>query len=455
MNPNILFLVIDSFRADKFIGINKTSVTPNLDYLIKSGTYFKQAISSSDATLVSEASTFTGLFPIKSGVRSHKFNKIRKDVKTYFQIFGDLNYKFYGYFPQVAMAIGLLPNFENSDKSYARHPTLVDGAGKRIIEKLQSGNMNNPWFFYIHCMDLHFPISIPSEFDNKKFGTTKYDRQISAIDFWIGKIIKCIDLKNTLVVITADHGSYNKELYFDNNEINFGSNSGIQKYSTFLGSRTPKVLIPLRTKIFVILEKIRKKRKIKKIEKLNLSPHEKRNLLNQRGDTDRFVYDDLFRIPLLLVGPGIQEGKIISQQVRSIDICPTISHILGLPNRDDEIDGRSLIPFISGEKTDDLIAFMESEPLLDLKSNNVIGIRTPDFKYFRDRFNPNKLVHLYDLRDDPNENNNLARFNLEKVSELEKILQDITKNYVFTRDNSINVKEAEKIESELRKLGYI
>ena len=29
--PNILFLVIDSFRADKFSGSNKSSLTPNID----------------------------------------------------------------------------------------------------------------------------------------------------------------------------------------------------------------------------------------------------------------------------------------------------------------------------------------------------------------------------------------------------------------------------------------
>ena len=34
MKPNILFLVIDSFRADKFLGKSKTSLTPNLDNLL-------------------------------------------------------------------------------------------------------------------------------------------------------------------------------------------------------------------------------------------------------------------------------------------------------------------------------------------------------------------------------------------------------------------------------------
>ena len=31
---------------------------------------------------------------------------------------------------------------------------------------------------------------------------------VSAIDYWIGEIIKNVDLENTLVVLTADHGDY-------------------------------------------------------------------------------------------------------------------------------------------------------------------------------------------------------------------------------------------------------
>ena len=42
--PNIFFLLIDSFRSDKFYGNAKTSITPNLDSLIKDGVYFTQTI---------------------------------------------------------------------------------------------------------------------------------------------------------------------------------------------------------------------------------------------------------------------------------------------------------------------------------------------------------------------------------------------------------------------------
>ena len=63
MKPNILFLVIDSLRADKISNSNKKSVTPNLDSLKHDGCYFPQAISASDGTNVSLGSIFTSQHP--------------------------------------------------------------------------------------------------------------------------------------------------------------------------------------------------------------------------------------------------------------------------------------------------------------------------------------------------------------------------------------------------------
>ena len=76
MKPNILVLMIDSFRADKFFGSNKSSKTPNIDHLIKTGAYFEQEISSADGSPLSWASILTGLNPFKTGIRYERLQKI-------------------------------------------------------------------------------------------------------------------------------------------------------------------------------------------------------------------------------------------------------------------------------------------------------------------------------------------------------------------------------------------
>ena len=72
MKPNILFLVVDSFRADRFYGKEKSSFTPTLDKLRDNGVYFCQNISSADGTILSLNSIFNGVFPSVTGTRENK-----------------------------------------------------------------------------------------------------------------------------------------------------------------------------------------------------------------------------------------------------------------------------------------------------------------------------------------------------------------------------------------------
>ena len=68
IKPNILFLIFDSFRADKISGSTNNSLTPNFDYIKRNGVVFDHAISSGDGTLVSYAGLFSGKHPFKTGM---------------------------------------------------------------------------------------------------------------------------------------------------------------------------------------------------------------------------------------------------------------------------------------------------------------------------------------------------------------------------------------------------
>ena len=97
--------------------------------------------------------------------------------------------------------------------------------------------------------------------------------------------------------------------------------------------------------------------------------------------------------------------------------------------------------------------YIESNPMIDMKSNDVIGIRTSDFKYFRDKDSKNKRVHLFDLSNDPFEEKNIASTNQTKVSEMEEILQKILKN--TKKESNEDDLTSDEIENELRKMGYV
>jgi len=190
------------------------------------------------------------------------------------------------------------------------------------------------------------------------------------------------------------------------------------------------------------------------IEKLHLNEHEKISLLSGRANIDHYLYDDKVRIPLLFAGYSITKNKIISQQTRSIDIFPTISEITGVVLQDDHIDGQSLKPLIIDKFLEEKPAYIESNPLVMVDSNDVIGIRTSFYKYFRDVDDSRKRIHLYDLKNDSKETKNLANSMPEIVKKMESILQEIRFNWNPSKIESNN-EETKLIEDELKKLGYM
>ena len=66
MKPNILFIILDGLQSDKFYGPKKTSITPNIDLLIKKGVYFDQTISPGSCSVPSIASIMTSLNPFEA-----------------------------------------------------------------------------------------------------------------------------------------------------------------------------------------------------------------------------------------------------------------------------------------------------------------------------------------------------------------------------------------------------
>ena len=65
IKPNILFLILDSFRADKITGPEKNSLTPNFDYIKKNGVFFDHTISSADGTFLAYAGLFQASILLK------------------------------------------------------------------------------------------------------------------------------------------------------------------------------------------------------------------------------------------------------------------------------------------------------------------------------------------------------------------------------------------------------
>lgn len=443
--PNILFVLVDGLRADYFYGENKTAKTPVINSLIDSGIYFESAVSCSDITAYSLKSIFSGCFPFGCGIVKDRFEKTYSDKTSFLTILKNHGYHLYGHMGKAIFNQGFQKVFENEDVTFT--DSIHNGLTEKILEKINSNSLKEPWFYYIHPIDVHIPCDVPKEFKNFSL-KERYNFNISSLDSTIGKILEKINLSNTIFVLTADHGEYIDP---------FDTYRGLQDKSNFLSKimkNTIKKMIPksLHTSIHV-----KKKLIQNQIRSTNFkTPHEKRNL-EARPGKNRVLFDDLVHVPILILGFGINHSEPISNQVGTIDIFPTLFEIIGI-NHENQINGRSLLPLINKEKFDSIPIYMENALMKNKIKNptSCIGIRTNDFKYFRDLYDSKKNINLYDLRNDPFEDKNIAKDNMEKINEFEKIILELKNNAPSEEKlEELSLEEAKDIENELKKLGYI
>ena len=449
MQPNILFLTIDSLRSDKIYGNNKSPLTPNFDRLIKNGTYCSQAISTSDATGLSIGSLITGIYPFKTGITHFSYNP---EIQTFFQIFQENGYNTYATIPDSSFFLKMKKNFSDVDYYvYDKRESwlqLSGGIGTQIIERLEN-KLSGPWLYYIHLMDLHAPFNVPKKFNSKKYGETEYDQMISLIDFWIGKFLEKINFDNTILIISSDHGDYISTIKNWNEPLKTNSllKTG-KKYFPILESTGVKFLFAY--------QNMKRKNKINKLKK-NLSEKETIALV---GRGQNHLYDELVRIPLIFTGSGISSNKIISTQVKQVDIFPTLADHLDIILKNDCLDGDSLIPLFNNKRFTETPAYIETgsrNPKTEKNPTlhgNIVGIRTSKYKYWRSRDDSSKNVTLFDLEKDPQEENNISVNNPDVVISMEKIITNMKKNS-FINENKLVTENEVDIEEELRKMGYM
>jgi iduronate 2-sulfatase len=70
-------------------------------------------------------------------------------------------------------------------------------------------------------------------------------------------------------------------------------------------------------------------------------------LLGQHGQWHKqTLFEDTARVPLLLAGPGIAQGKAAARNVELLDLYPTLADVCGLKDTPKNLAGRSLKPLL-------------------------------------------------------------------------------------------------------------
>jgi len=166
-----------------------------------------------------------------------------------------------------------------------------------------------------------------------------------------------------------------------------------------------------------------------------------------------FIYDSAVRVPLIVRFPGAKlAGRTIQNQVRSIDILPTVLNAVG-GNIPESVQGNSFLPLLLGqEEESDRLAYSETYwPRYHYGWSELKLMRKGRYKFI-DAPKP----ELYDVYENPGETENLVNQKASLANEMKRELEELIAQY--SREG-IDEAEPQKLDNDslqkLQALGYI
>jgi hypothetical protein len=134
-----------------------------------------------------------------------------------------------------------------------------------------------------------------------------------------------------------------------------------------------------------------------------------------------------------------------------------LTELITIP-RNEGVHGRSLIPLINGQEFKEEPVYLENTIFAtDQESPQpCVGIRTSQYKYFRSLNDSRDKVHLFNIKEDPLEENNIINTKPDLAKKMEHDLVKMRKKLLEGfKPAEMSDDEIKDVEAELKKLGYI
>ncbi len=211
--PNILLVTFDTVRADRFGCYGwKNAGTPNVDKLAAEGVLYETCLAPAPITLPSHASILNGRYPSHHGVRINGSAFPPEELTITEQLY-DM-----GYDTAAFVSAFVLHSKYGLGQGFATYEDSVgDSIRGLVIDERPANETCNqllawlkkprrrPFFVWLHFFDPHEAYSPPDEWA-KRYPRDPYQGEIAFADSELGIALEAMDLDNTLVVFTGDHG---------------------------------------------------------------------------------------------------------------------------------------------------------------------------------------------------------------------------------------------------------
>ena len=403
---NVILVSFDALQAAHVgsLGYSR-KVTPTIDAMAKEGFNFTNNISTASWTVPASMTWFTGVYPSEHRL-TNKFavfnppnnvlsnlRKLSPELVTLAEVLKQNGYATGGFTGNAGVS-GMF-GYDQGFDTYFYEKGKFGSMGVSIPKALEwlKGNNGKKFFMFLHGYDCHGQ-GIPEGGFDFRFVDKGYDRKFT--------------------------GSKEEQEAL--------REEGLEKGATSLREEDMKFWRAIYDEKIQRTDALFKKFLVE-YEKMGLmdktifvltSDHGTEFHEHKRFDHGFSLYNELIHVPLVIKLPKVKAGKVIKDQVSSLDVMPTILDLLDVKmpdNARNQLRGRSLAPAFKGKIVSKDV-YSETDYRQYTYKRSIITKDGWKFIYTLE----NKSRELYNLKKDPKELTNLMDKEPRIAYELEQKL---------------------------------
>lgn len=404
---NVILVSFDALQAAHVGSLGyKKNVTPTIDAMAKEGINFTRNISTASWTVPASMTWFTGVYPSEHRL-TNKFSvfnppnnnvlsnlkKLSPELVTLAEVLKENGYATGGFTGNAGVS-GFFGYGQGFDQ-YFFEKGKFGSMGVSIPKALDwlQENKNKKFFMFLHGYDMHGQ-NVPVEGFDYRFVDKGYDKKFTG-SAQEQEALREEGLEKGSTTLRDEDVKFWRAIYDEK----------IQRTDAkFKGFLNELERMGLMDKTIFVLT----------------SDHGTEFHEHKRFDHGFSLYDELIHVPLIIKLPKVKAGKVVPDQISSIDVMPTILDLLDVKVSDKvkkQMHGASLIPAMKG-KTVAKDVYSETDYRQYTYKRSVITKEGWKFIYTLE----NKSRELYNLKKDPKELKNLVDLEPKRAYELEQQL---------------------------------
>lgn len=328
--PNVVIVLVDTLRSDHLSAWGyPRSTSPEIEELATTGTKFTRFFSHSAVTRPSVATLFTSRYVSGHGVADQLGRALPDGLPVLAELFDPAVYTRMAFVtnPQIHPQLGFNRGFDDFvalfpkqiDPRAVTPHDLVKVPARAVLTAAATSISEvdgKPFFCYIHLLDPHGPYTPPPEVA-ARFTNPDYEGKIS--------------------------GSIEDFAFFPTRGIKSGPD-----FDHFVDLYDAEIF-SVDQAIGAFVHQLKNEGLLENTHLLITSDHGEEFM--EHGGTGHGIklYRETVSVPMLWIGPGVPEGRVVDQLTGLVDIAPTIAEAIGYEDPPDSFVGRNLYPLLSAE----------------------------------------------------------------------------------------------------------